>query len=33
MIVNEYINIYREVKNLQEKMTVMQLGGGGGEWM
>jgi len=29
MIVNECINIYKEVKKLQEKMTVMQLGGGG----
>lgn len=28
MIVNERINIYREVKKLQEKMTVMQLGVG-----
>lgn len=33
MIVNECINIYREVKKLQEKMTVMQLGVGGGGWM
>lgn len=28
MILNECINIYREVKKLQEKMIVLQLGDG-----